>query len=118
MRVVSRLLGGRLRSRKRGVSADQFQQFMPGRVIIWPQGQFTGQPPLVIATLLAALSAAAVAAYWWLDRNRGHRDPGASGASQRFSLRDLTGFGPAYWYLLVLCVLWYSVIFAFRNSRF
>ena len=25
-------------------------------------------------------------------------------------------FGPAYWYLLVLCVLWYSVIFAFRST--
>lgn len=84
----------------------------------WFAGAYAAgwQPPLVIATLLAALSAAAVAAYWWLDRNRGHRDPGAARASRRFSLHDLKGFGPAYWYLLVLCVLWYSVIFAFRST--
>lgn len=84
----------------------------------WFAGAYAAgwQPPLVIATLLAALSAAAVVAYWWLDRKRGHEDPGASGASPGFSLRSLTGFGPAYWYLLVLCVLWYSVIFAFRST--
>jgi MFS family permease len=74
------------------------------------------QPPLVIATLLAAVSAAAVVAYWWLDRSRGQADLRAPQAAQRFSPRDLTGFGTAYWYLLVLCVLWYSVIFAFRST--
>jgi MFS family permease len=84
----------------------------------WFAGAYAGgwQPPLVIATALAALSAAAVVAYWWLDRNRACTDPGTQGAARRFSLRDLTGFGPAYWYLLVLCVVWYSVIFAFRST--
>jgi MFS family permease len=84
----------------------------------WFAGAYAGgwQPPLVIATLLAALSAAAVLTYWWLDRSRGHADPRVPGPSRRFSLRDLAGFGPAYWYLLLLCVLWYSVIFAFRST--
>ncbi len=84
----------------------------------WFAAAYAGgwQPPLVIATLLAALSAAAVVAYWWLDRSRGPADPRAPGPSRRFSLRDLTGFGAAYWYLLALCVLWYSVIFAFRST--
>jgi len=31
-------------------------------------------------------------------------------------LRDLLHFGRAYWYLLALCVLWYSVILAFRST--
>lgn len=84
----------------------------------WFAGAYVGgwQPPLIIATLLAALSVAAVAIYWWLDHGRGHADPNAMTASRRFSPRDLAGFGPAYWYLLVLCVLWYSVIFAFRST--
>ena len=30
--------------------------------------------------------------------------------------RDLLRFGRAYWYLLVLCVLWYAVILAFRST--
>jgi MFS family permease len=74
------------------------------------------QPPLVIATALAAMSVAAAAAYWWLDYRRGHADPNSTPASRRISLRGVLSFGPAYWYLLVLCVLWYSVIFAFRST--
>ena len=37
-------------------------------------------------------------------------------ASQRFVLRDLLRFGTAYWFLLILCVLWYAVILAFRST--
>jgi MFS family permease len=74
------------------------------------------QPPMIIATLLAALSVAMVAAYWWLDHKHGHADPNTTPASKRISLRGALSFGPAYWYLLVLCVLWYSVIFAFRST--
>ncbi len=74
------------------------------------------QPPLIIATLLAAMSVAAALGYWWLDHQRGHADPNATPASRRLLLRGILSFGPAYWYLLVLCVLWYSVIFAFRST--
>ena len=73
------------------------------------------QPPLVIAAVLAAVSLAGTIGYWWLDRSkRGRPEPG--GNAQRFAFRDLSSFGPAYWYLLVLCVLWYAVIFAFRST--
>lgn len=75
------------------------------------------QPPLVIATLFAATSFAAAAVYWWIDRRV--RDKAATAeptASQRFMFRDLLRFGTAYWFLLVLCVLWYAVILAFRST--
>ena len=39
-----------------------------------------------------------------------------SGERPRFVPRDLLTFGTAYWYLLVLCVLWYAVILAFRST--
>ncbi len=73
------------------------------------------QQPLVIAALLAALSLAGAIGYWWLDRRRQSAD-GTAPAARPFAPRDLLSFGPAYWYLLVLCVLWYSVIFAFRST--
>jgi MFS family permease len=84
----------------------------------WFAGAYAGgwQPPLVIATAFAAVSAAAVGMYWWLDRRHGHADAGASSAARRIAPSDLAGFGRAYWYLLMLCVLWYSVIFAFRST--
>ena len=75
------------------------------------------QPPLVIAMLLAAASLAAACGYWWIDRGRraatGSRAPESS---RRFAPADLRGFGTAYWLLLVLCVLWYAVILAFRST--
>lgn len=75
------------------------------------------QPPLVIAAVFAALSLAGSAGYWWLDRGkRGTRKAEPGGNAQRFVWRDLLSFGPAYWYLLILCVLWYAVIFAFRST--
>jgi MFS family permease len=75
------------------------------------------QPPLIVATLVAATSFAAAVGYWWFDRRmRSHTPVRVSGAVQRFVLGDLVRFGPAYWYLLALCVLWYAVIFAFRST--
>jgi MFS family permease len=75
------------------------------------------QPPLVIATALAATSFAAALAYWWADR--GPRQAGllpTGRTAERLVWRDLLHFGRAYWYLLALCVLWYSVILAFRST--
>jgi len=75
------------------------------------------QPPLLIATAIAASSFAAALAYWWLDRRLQRGKPAAAAAvAERFVLRDLLHFGKAYWYLLALCVLWYSVILAFRST--
>lgn len=73
------------------------------------------QPPLVIAAAIAATSFVAAAAYWWVDRGRAGQSAVAP-VAERFVLRDLLHFGKAYWYLLALCVLWYSVILAFRST--
>jgi MFS family permease len=72
------------------------------------------QPPLVIAAGLGALSLAACFGYRWLDRRSRVAEPAAR--RERFVFRDLLSFGPAYWYILSLCVLWYSAMFAFRST--
>lgn len=75
------------------------------------------QPPLVIAALIAAISFAAAVGYWCIDRrSRSNAQNSGSGAARHFVLGDLLRFPTAYWYLLMLCVLWYSVIFAFRST--
>jgi MFS family permease len=75
------------------------------------------QPPLVIAALIAATSFAAAVGYWGVDhRSRGDAQISRSGGAQRLVLGDLLRFPTAYWYLVILCVLWYSVIFAFRST--
>ncbi len=83
----------------------------------WFAGAYAAgwQPPLEIAAVFAASSLAASAIYWWLDGRAGfHPQPAV--ATPHFTLRDVSRFGAAYWYLLALCVLWYSVIFAFRST--
>ena len=75
------------------------------------------QPPLVIAALFAATSFGAAVIYWWIDRGvRGTTAATERHAAQRFAFRDLLRFGTAYWFLLILCVLWYAVILAFRST--
>ena len=75
------------------------------------------QPPLIIAMLLAATSFAAACGYWWIDRRRrGGLTAHGAGERRGFAAADLRGFGTAYWLLLVLCVLWYAVILAFRST--
>jgi MFS family permease len=75
------------------------------------------QPPLMIATLVAAVSFTAAMGYWWFDRRISGNTPArVSDTARRPMCGDLLRFGSAYWYLLALCVLWYAVIFAFRST--
>ena len=74
------------------------------------------QPPLLIAALFATTSFAAAVVYWWIDRRVRGNTVSVESYSKRFVLRDLLRFGTAYWFLLILCVLWYAVILAFRST--
>lgn len=80
----------------------------------WAAASYAGgwQPPLLIAAAFAALSLVAVVGYAWIDRGE---DP-VRAEARLVAPRELFRFGPAYWYLLGLCVLWYAVIFAFRST--
>jgi len=71
------------------------------------------QPPLIIAALFGATSFRRGS---HLPVYRGNSVVVEPPASQRFVLRDLLRFGNAYWFLLILCVLWYAVILAFRST--
>jgi len=73
------------------------------------------QPPLVLSAAIAATSFVASAAYWAVERGAAHGRK-AEAQAQPFALRDTLKFGGPYWYLVVLCVLWYGVILAFRST--
>jgi MFS family permease len=73
------------------------------------------QPPMIIATVIAASSFAGALGYAWMDRTRTTESVAPKNA-QPFVLKDIFGLGTAYWFLLLLCVLWYSVILAFRST--
>lgn len=69
---------------------------------------------LVAAVGFCLLSLIANVVYVWMDR-RGERilrlEKAESG--EKLVLRDIRSFGPAFWYVTLLCVTFYSAIFPF-----
>jgi MFS family permease len=75
------------------------------------------QPPLWLAATTAALSLAGALAYWIVERRaREWSNAQPAKASDRIVWSDVWRFDRSYWYLLGLCVLFYSVIFPFRST--
>jgi MFS family permease len=75
------------------------------------------QPPLWLATGFAAVCVAGAALYYLLDRSAKRRfDLRAAAPSDRIVWGDLWRFDRSYWYIVGLCVTFYSVIFPFRST--
>jgi nitrate/nitrite transporter NarK len=75
------------------------------------------QRPMLIAFAFALLSFVAAAVYWTMERAAARRFvlsevPG----TDRFAWSDLIRFNGSYWYIVGLCVTFYSVIFPFRST--
>jgi MFS family permease len=75
------------------------------------------QPPLWLAAVFAATSVAACAVYYFLERGAERRfDLGEKKSADRIVWGDLWRFDRSYWYVVGLCVTFYSVIFPFRST--
>jgi MFS family permease len=83
---------------------------------LWKGIYATGwQRPLMLAAAIAATSFAASGIYWIVERRAVRGNQGESQA-QPLVWRNVFKFGGPYWYLVLLCVLWYGVILAFRST--
>jgi MFS family permease len=82
----------------------------------WAQPLYAGwQQPLWLAAGIATLCVAGAAAYWMLENRAEDRYRlGEQGATEKLVVRDLYQFDRAYWYIVGLCVVFYSAIFPFR----
>lgn len=76
------------------------------------------QAPLVLAAGFAGFSMLTAIAYWWIERRHAMAVPRKSVQSGAFRMRwrRVLKFGTSYWYILALCVLFYSVIVPFRST--
>lgn len=73
--------------------------------------------PLFIALAFAAISLASAVVYWVIERSAARRHAlGQAQLSDRFVRSDLWRFDRSYWYIVGLCVTFYSVIFPFRST--
>jgi MFS family permease len=74
------------------------------------------QLPLIIA-IGAALVSGLGSALYWLTEAHAERNYslGQAAATDKVVLKDVLRFGRSYWYLVALCVTFYSAIFPFRT---
>jgi MFS family permease len=75
------------------------------------------QPPLLLAAAIAALMVIGCAVYFVLERTAERRFTLLRPAPpDRIIWSDLWRFDRSFWYIVGLCVLFYSVIFPFRST--
>jgi len=76
------------------------------------------QEPLILAAGFAALSMVFAVIYWWVDKTGTPPKPltEAPIVTEQVRWQDGVRFGRSFWYILALCVLFYSVIFPFRST--
>ena len=75
------------------------------------------QPPLWLAAVCAGIGLAGCIAYYILGRMAERRfDLAAQSPSDKIVLSDIWRFDRSYWYIVGLCVTFYSVIFPFRST--
>jgi len=75
------------------------------------------QAPLLLAAATGVISLAGAAAYWLADRSAEPRyEIARPNPSDRIAWGDLWRFDRSYWYVLGLCVTFYSIIFPFRST--
>ena len=63
-----------------------------------------------------AVSFVAALAYWYLEKRTPPPVAASEQKSDRIDWRHILSFNRSYWYILALCVLFYSVIFPFRST--
>ena len=88
---------------------------------VWAGPLYDGgwQPPLMLAAAMAGTSVIGAAGCWWLDRFRPALVSEAVAevpVAHKLHWKDVFGFDRSFWYITILCVLFYSVIFPFRST--
>lgn len=82
----------------------------------WAGTYYTNwQGPLKVAAVIGTFCAVGAIIYWFLEA-RGERQYriGEPAPTEKMVLRDVFRFDHSYWYIVGLCVVFYSVVFPFR----
>jgi MFS family permease len=83
----------------------------------WAKAVFDGwQGPLLIATAMGTFCVVGAILYWILEhRGVARYDLGQAGPTDKVQWSALFNFGTSYWYVVLLCVTFYSGIFPFQT---
>jgi MFS family permease len=73
------------------------------------------QDPLWLASAIAGVSVAGAVLYWIMEhRAEGVYGLGEAQETEKIEREGLYSFSPSYWYIVALCVVFYSTVFPFR----
>lgn len=74
------------------------------------------QDPLWLATAVAGISVTGAILYWILEkRAEGRYNLGEAEETEKLEFKNLYKFSKSYWYVVALCVVFYSTVFPFRS---
>ncbi len=73
------------------------------------------QTPLVISVAFAVTSAVGALVYWALESRAERRYELGQGETDKVVLHDIFRFGVSYWFIVGLCVTFYSAMFPFQT---
>lgn len=96
-------------SRLGSASADWSTDFASPLYANW-------QDPLWLATAVAGISVTGAILYWILEkRAQGRYNLGEAEETEKLEFKNLYKFTKSYWYVVALCVVFYSTVFPFRS---
>ena len=83
----------------------------------WARGAFgSWRTPLLIATVFGSVCVIAAGIYWLMENSAERRYTlGSQGGTDKVVWGDLLKFSPTYWYVVALCITFYSGIFPFQT---
>lgn len=83
----------------------------------WAQPLYASwRPPLFLAVVAGVIGVFGAAVYWYLESRAETRYRlGEAGETDKLVLGDLFRFGKSYWYIVGLCLVFYSAVFPFRT---
>lgn len=72
--------------------------------------------PFLIGVGVCSLCVIGALVYWIMENYaESHYDLGAAGKTDKIVFKDLFNFGLSYWYIVAMCILFYSGIFPFQT---
>lgn len=83
----------------------------------WAKGAFgSWRTPLLIAAVVGSVCVIAAGIYWIMENRAARRYTlGSQGGTDKLVWGDLLKFSPTYWYVVALCITFYSGIFPFQT---
>ena len=82
----------------------------------WAAGAYSNwQTPLLISVGMATFCITGAVFYWMIEARAERRYALAAESTDKVVWRDLFRFGTSYWYVVALCITFYSAIFPFQT---